>query len=206
MLTKDNSLKTGPNSWAEIDIDGYKSTIRVKEKTLVEFMHFAPVRISLLNGELRSLVEGLDKGTTFEIKTPTAVCGARGTGWDTKTDGKEVMVDTYEEEVYFQSQNKKIKGMIKSGKRGILKDPAQPIDIKDIPLDKIRDWNKWKDALLERKKGQKDKKDTQAKIQKIQKIEKTIDEVTKIEERSADRKDVKALKGKIIKDESGGQY
>ena len=163
-LKQGDSLKTGPRSWAEIEVDiNYENVVRVREKTLVKIVDLRPVRISLLKGEVRSLVEGLSEGSTFQIETPTAVCGARGTGWDTQTDGTKVIVDAYEDRVYFSTMSKISEEIIKEGKRGVLEDPQKAITIRDIPIERIRRWNRWKEDLAKRRSVKKDVVDKRAK-------------------------------------------
>jgi hypothetical protein len=93
-------------------------------------------------------------GSTFEIKTPTAVCGARGTGWDTGTDGSKVTVDTFEREVYFyplSGEGEPVEDpIIGAGKSGLLEGPGAPITIGDLAPGKMDDWNAWKEDVSDR--------------------------------------------------------
>jgi hypothetical protein len=155
MLREGDSLKTGADSWAEIGFGKeVKNVIRVNEETAVEITKCGPVILDLLKGEIRSLIEGLTPGSTFRIKTPVSVAGARGTGWDIYTDGKKAIVDAYEDEVFFNTIDKKgnvlEESIIKAGKRGVLKDIKTPIALEDLPFDKIEEWNKWKELLPEK--------------------------------------------------------
>ncbi len=191
-LSAGDSLKTAADSWAEVGFGkDFKNVVRIKEKTLVEFIALAPVKVGLLKGEVRSLVERLARDSTFEIKTPTAVCGARGTGWDTNTDGRKVVVDAYEDEVYFypltEDEGAVVDPVIKAGKRGILEDPTRPITIKDLPLDRMKDWSRWKEDFKQRsaseKGGIKDKAD------KMENNQKTIEGLMKGKESMMERMD-----------------
>lgn len=154
-LSGGDSLKTEIDSWAEIGFrEDFENVIKVKEKTHVDFIGLYPVKLGLLKGEIRSLVERLEEGSTFEIETPTAICGARGTGWDTRFDGRMVIADTYENEIYFFKLSEK--GIIEefpiieAGQRCILKGPDEPIIMEDVPPDRIEDWNRWKDDFAKK--------------------------------------------------------
>lgn len=205
-------LKTGSQSWAEVGlVTGRQNIIRVREMTEVKLINLKPIRISLLKGEVRSLVEGLDKGSTFEIETPNAVCGARGTGWDTKTDGKNTIVDAHEKNVYFLPLSGKGKKTIKQGRRGILEGPSKRIAIKRIPLEKTRDWNRWKDSLSDRGVMHKDKDGVQKRIgniqqksQRAQDMKKTVRDMNKAKERSIGIKDRVSITERASRD--GGTY
>jgi len=177
VLSRGDKLKTGTNSWAEIGFGkDFVNIVRVKENTLVELIDLGPIKIGLLKGEVRSLVESLSRDTTFEVRTPTAVCGARGTGWDTNTDGKKVIVDAYEDEVYFYSLSKEgADPIIKAGKRGILDDPLKPILIKDLPFERMKDWSKWKDDFSKRMGVE--KRGIKGKVDKIDKTQSKVEDV-----------------------------
>ena len=155
-LSKDDMLKTAADSWAEVGFgEELKNVIKVKEETTVKFTEVGPIVLGLLNGEIRSLVEALTEDSTFQIRTPTAVCGARGTGWDTATDGEKVIIDAYEENVFFQPViDGKVgaESIIEAGKRAVLKDPSIPFTLEDLPADKLEAWNQWKELLPEKLK------------------------------------------------------
>lgn len=183
-LYKGDSLRTGRDSWAEIGIGkNFMNVVRVKEETQIELTELGPITLGLLKGEIRSLVEKLGKETTFEIKTPTAVCGARGTGWDTNTDGRRVIVDAYEDEVYFYAIDRNGEPImddpiIEAGNRGVLTDPLQPITIQDIPPDRIKDWNDWKEDYRDRR-GIDEGADIRTKTEQMESAQDTSDTFTK---------------------------
>ncbi|MDB4349557.1 FecR family protein [Omnitrophica bacterium] len=177
-----DSLKTGTDSWAEVGFGkDFTDVVRVKENTRSELIDLGPVSISLLKGELRALVESLPEGTTFQIRTPTAVCGARGTGWDTNTDGKKVVVDAYEEEVYFYpipaEDEEVVDPIIKAGKRGVLDDPKEAVTIKDVPIAKMKGWTKWKNDYQKRRSNK--DKNIKGKLDKLKKARKISEHLKK---------------------------
>jgi len=157
-LNAGDNLKTGDDSWAEVGFGvDFKNALKIKEKTRLDFIEVGPVSVDLLKGEIRSLVEHLDEESSFEIKTPTAICGARGTGWDTWTDGIQVAVNAYENEVYFHSMTQE--GIItdykvvKAGQSCILKDPDSPAEIEELKEEKCEEWCDWKDDFGERRES-----------------------------------------------------
>lgn len=155
VLVKGDNLKTGKKSWAEIGFGkDFRNSVRVQENTHVIFTDLGATKINLIQGELRSLVERLSKNAVFEIKTPVSVCGVRGTGWDTITNGKTAETDVYENTVYFAGLGAGLSGegvILEGGKMGLLLDPEKPINIEDLPVDKMYDWNKWKQDFIERR-------------------------------------------------------
>lgn len=67
-----------------------------------------PYSIDLLNGEAMALLASLPEDSNFEIKTPTGLSGARGTGWRSVTDGTVSEFGSYENVIY-------VKGIDRSG-------------------------------------------------------------------------------------------
>ncbi|MEE8360459.1 MAG: FecR family protein [Candidatus Omnitrophota bacterium] len=187
-LKEGGSLKTGADSWVEIGVvTDYENVMRVAENTLVELTGLDPVKISLLKGEIRSLVEGIGSGSTFEIDTPLAVCGVRGTGWDTQTNGNQVLVDTYEDNVYFAPKNGPKKEIIRQGKRGIFKSRGRAIKIKNVSRDRIKSWNEWKESLIARGLIHGDKNDIDKKSRKVKDKEKDLEDRMKGKLQKRDR-------------------
>ncbi len=89
-LSGGDTIKTGWRAWVEIVFDeNLKNITRIDDRTEIILSEVSPMRLNLMKGEVLSLVEKLDKGSTFEIRTPTAVCGVRGSGMSAKTDGKK---------------------------------------------------------------------------------------------------------------------
>ena len=51
------------------------------------------------------LLKDLPKGSEFKVRTPCAVCGARGTGWLIKTTDKFTEILVFENKVFLQGFN-----------------------------------------------------------------------------------------------------
>ncbi|MBU4376558.1 MAG: FecR domain-containing protein [Candidatus Omnitrophica bacterium] len=155
ILLKGDSLKTGPDSWAEIGFGkDFANSVRVQENTHVIFTDLGATKINLIQGELRSLVEKLSKNRIFEIKTAVSVCGVRGTGWDMVTNGKTAEAYVYENIVFFSGLGQGLSSesvILDAGKMGILSDPQKAIAIEDLPVEKMYDWQKWKKDFIERR-------------------------------------------------------
>ncbi|MDD5680626.1 MAG: FecR domain-containing protein, partial [Candidatus Omnitrophica bacterium] len=79
VLSNGDNIKTGAQSWAEVGFGkGFKNSVRVQENSHAVFTDLGAIKINLIQGELRSLVEKLGKNAVFEIKTPVSICGVRG--------------------------------------------------------------------------------------------------------------------------------
>ncbi len=195
VLSRGDSLKTGSGSWAEIGLGkDSDNVIRLEENTFCEFTELGPVVLGLLNGRLRTLVEKIDNTSTFTIKTPTAVCGTRGTGWDTVLSGKKTVVDVFEKKIFFYPIDPAGRPLaeettIRSGKRGILDGPAQAVRIEKIPSANISSWKAWKKDF--KKRNNAGKGIIQALMEKIKRF-KSMHEST-VRKPAQVRKDVKRV-------------
>jgi len=77
-------ITTGEASCAEIAFGlALDQIVKVKEKTEVVVKFDGDDRIYLVDGEIFTLLQNVKKGEAFRVRTPCAVCGARGTGWGT---------------------------------------------------------------------------------------------------------------------------
>ena len=79
LVASGDSLETGASSFIDIGFDsGWKNVMRVGENSTVKITDIYPTSLSLVGGEILAKLDALPKDSTFEIKTPTAVIGIRG--------------------------------------------------------------------------------------------------------------------------------
>ena len=105
LLKKGDSLKTGVASYCNIALREH--VFKVKENTTVTLAELTPSKIilELAKGDILSKLEKLSSGEVFEIKSPVAIGGVRGTSFlcsYSDTSGTEV-VSVFEEEVVLSS-------------------------------------------------------------------------------------------------------
>lgn len=75
-----DQMKTEADAFVELVYDDfYLNLARIGSNTLVEFRAIEPTDIFLSNGGVFNDLDGLAKGTTYEVATPTSVAGVRGT-------------------------------------------------------------------------------------------------------------------------------
>ena len=103
VLEKGDIVETAEGSTADIVIgrDSGK-TIKVEEKSRVEFQEVNPASLKLSKGKLLTALKKLDPKSSFVIKTPTAICGARGTGWSEEASEDKTRICVFESSVYTQ--------------------------------------------------------------------------------------------------------
>ncbi|MGE5280036.1 MAG: FecR domain-containing protein [Deltaproteobacteria bacterium] len=84
LLEAGTTIKTGKDASVELGFDeADKNIVRVDENTTAVLLLDAREKINLLEGAVFSIINDLPAGASFEIRTPTAVAGARGTEWAT---------------------------------------------------------------------------------------------------------------------------
>ncbi len=83
-LNKDDSIKTDGKAKAYLEFPD-KSSISLKPNTeiIIEDLIWdntaKKVNLKMTSGELKGIINKVDRPSEFKIKTPTAICGARGT-------------------------------------------------------------------------------------------------------------------------------
>lgn len=104
-LNPGDRVQTKGKSYVDISFDAdKKDVVRVGEKTDVIIRIDKKEQLELVDGSLIAVLKG-PKGEAFKIKTPCAVCGARGTGWETKTDSEATEVAVFDDKVFVQGIN-----------------------------------------------------------------------------------------------------
>ena len=94
-LTEGSEIVTGSGSSCRVGIgEDQKSAIKLYDNSRAILTSLDPVRIDLQSGRIFSLVRGLRKDSTFEVKTPTAIAAARGTGWEQTSKEISVLENT----------------------------------------------------------------------------------------------------------------
>lgn len=102
VINEGDKVKTESGASAIISFDEErKNVIKVEPKTEMELQDTAPTVIELPKGTIMSKIGELEKGSSFQIRTPTAVAGVAGTGFMTLFDPKKQKfeVHVYENEV-----------------------------------------------------------------------------------------------------------
>ena len=85
-----SKIITGKDSYVELVFDNEQGNIvKILEKTEVIILLENDEKIQLIDGELYAMLQNLKNDEKFVVRTPSATCGARGTGWTTKY-GKDV--------------------------------------------------------------------------------------------------------------------
>lgn len=98
-------IKTGAGSSANLAFDtAMLNVLNIEENTTlsVDILSEALSRVGLSNGNILAKLEGLKKGSTFQVKTPTAICGARGTVWAMQVSPRGTTVQALAASIFLQ--------------------------------------------------------------------------------------------------------
>ncbi len=83
-LGEGDTIRTKKDSSVVLALDETgRNAVKVKQLSEVVIKLNSEGQIELIDGEIFAVLNAMKDGTKFAIKTPGAVCGARGTGWVT---------------------------------------------------------------------------------------------------------------------------
>lgn len=189
-LFKDDRIKTGGwGSYAELSFSREtEQIIKVCGDTDILLKDLRPtVNVNLDKGRVYSLIESLGEKSSFEIRTPTAICGARGTGWAVNFNSHMTAV-CHQNFIFVKGIDKNGQAMsgeliINQGFKTIVKKFQKPQEILEVTNKERREWDSWiKDLrkfLIE----------TQKKQPLIQQIDKAAQQQARIESKIGDREE-----------------
>lgn len=85
LLDKESELKTEAKSKCALAFDkDSRNILTIDENSQIKLEEIKPGDIFLRGGRVFALIENLEKAEEFKVRTPTAIAGARGTGWTTQ--------------------------------------------------------------------------------------------------------------------------
>ena len=104
-----DGIQTARGSMADVDLDSTgKNKIRIEESTLIVINSTNAADINKLNlshGKIFANVEEVKAGLGFEVTTPSAVAGVRGTGWSVESSDRRDEVATFKDSVFVRSMD-----------------------------------------------------------------------------------------------------
>ena len=108
LLKKAAEIKTDKDSECTLAFDNQlNNAITVKENSHLKIKDIIPAKIDLPEGRIFALIEDIGAVKNFEIVTPSAVTGVRGTGWSTEYRKGRTLLSCFENYIYAQGRDKK---------------------------------------------------------------------------------------------------
>ncbi|MCM8781263.1 MAG: FecR family protein [Candidatus Omnitrophica bacterium] len=156
LLVAGDRIKTAWGSAAELAFDEDKgNVVRLNANTVCILLLKEDEKIELLEGEVFTIVGNLSAGSAFEIRTPTAIVGARGTEWLTRVEQDTTLVEAYENNTYvkiLQPDGRPAPELttVIPGHTTSVRRFQRPQPLQRIPEHKIKTWKELRSHIKER--------------------------------------------------------
>ena len=102
-----DKIRTARHSRADVSLDEEKkNTIRIDPKTMVVLSSANPGlidRLDLSRGKVYAKVENIKSGLSFEVKTPSAVAGVRGSAFSVYAERDADEIKAYKDSAFVQA-------------------------------------------------------------------------------------------------------
>ena len=109
ILNTSDKITTSKGSSLEVTFDdGLKDIVKIGSNSHVVLESDAiqkQTSIFMDKGEILLKLEKLEKGSNFQVRTPTAVAGVRGTSFGVQLKGKEAIISDFESKIYVKGLN-----------------------------------------------------------------------------------------------------
>lgn len=201
-----DTIKTGRASSIELSFDKEnKNIVRLEENSTAILRGKMLNRIELPQGRIRSLVKNLKRGSSFEIKTPTVVAGARGSGWDVDSTEKRDGVKALEDEIFVQSYDQNgnlIKEiLVREGWEVIIDRFQAPGELIELTDRDKGDWNSWREDLKDRVEPPKEEtQEGPAEFGNVQSIEQAVEKQDDYKQDIVETQDINKIEDRITEE------
>ncbi len=156
-ITNGDRIMTLKGEAVEISFsDDNSKIIKIGENSDVYIRKIeSPYSIELINGEAMALLEKLPEGSTFEIRTPTGISGARGTGWGVTASELKAIFKSFENTIYVKgidAAGNEIPGEleVREGWQSIVDKFEKPGALERLESGDLDRWNEWKSDVMDR--------------------------------------------------------
>lgn len=182
-------IKTEADSSAELAFgERLANVLNIFPGSQVVISKFEPGLVKLEQGRVFTLLKKLNKGSTFEVRTPTAVAGARGTGWGTSLKDGQTEIQDFENIVYIAGLDPSgglsgLKDLIEGWKAYIAQD-GRPGEFLPLTDDEKKAWEKWKEEALKRLRDYLDRQENAGGEEDMDKLEHRAEMLDRVESES----------------------
>ena len=188
VINEGDRIKTFKFSAAEVVLDkDAKNVIKIEQKSEFLLEETAANKHKLFKGKVFALLESLEPGSDFVIRTPTAVCGVTGSGISVDTDGNKTTTGCHEDQAYakgIKEDGSLTPGkVIKEGHKCIIKKFKDPGRLIALTRREQREWSGFREDIREHLKLQKREKPSHPRkiIDRIEKLQDRTDKRTEIQ-------------------------
>ncbi|GEM_PF-5927850 len=104
ILRSGDTVMTGLAGAMEMSFDsGNNKIVRMQADTKAAITLQGNEKMMLYDGEVFATIHNLPAHSSFEIRTPTAITGARGTAWATRVSAGSTTIESFERTPYIKS-------------------------------------------------------------------------------------------------------
>lgn len=145
-LESGDAVSTGEDGAVELSFNADNSNVvRLSGSTKVEVILDPEEKLALTEGEVFAAISGLSPESSFEIRTPTAVSGARGTEWVTSVSEEGTEIEAIQDIPYvkhFEPGNyvSKEETLIPPGQMTTVRRFQKPIPPRQISESRRQKW------------------------------------------------------------------
>lgn len=154
VLSPKDKIITGAGSFIELAYDDtHKDVLRIGSDTSVVMESVVIEKqtdIFMYQGEIMLKLEKLEKGSTFKIRTPTAVAGVRGTSFAVQLRGKEkeALITDFESRIFVKGLTEDFLEMkdelfLSEGWKVRVKQFEKPSRVERITPEEYAAWQGW---------------------------------------------------------------
>ncbi len=163
VIKKGDRIKTFKFSSVEIAIDKEaKNVIRIEEESELLLDKIIDKRAQLFKGKVFALLGALEPGSSFEVRTPTAVCGVAGSGIFVDTNENKTTAGCHEDKAYAKGIRKDgsltPERVIKHGYKCVIEKFKAPGPLAALTRHEQREWSGFRESLREHRELLKGKK------------------------------------------------
>lgn len=151
-----DEIKVNEGASAELSFnEANTNLVRLSENSDVKVSFTEDEKLELLEGEALATISELPSGSAFEIRTPTAVSGARGTDWVTKVTEEGTDIEAMEDIPYvkhFENDGTLSRQLtrISPGQMTTVKKFARPMNFRPVSEARQQQWKELKPQVHKR--------------------------------------------------------
>lgn len=198
-LSENSHILTSKNSRCEIQFGTKQSAAKLAEDSYVVLESLDPISLKIQSGKIYALARNLKKGSSFQVKTPTVIAAARGTGWIQTEKSIEVVEDVVN--VQDQSGNEVD---VPAGKGLDILEDGKLGDIREIKNEVKEDWKDFESGNESGGGASDDSKDRV--LRDLNNLDRTDDKQSDLKDATELGKDDKTLDELKAEKETGGSY
>lgn len=143
VLGKGDRVRTGRNSQCDAAFGGRLNTVGILENSDVIILLKGSEKIEIVDANIYAELKAIPMGSAFEIRTPTAVCGARGTSLGLKGNRENTEATAYKKNIYVKNASGEKKTIKEGYARNIDKEGRISDEI-TARAENIERFNSWR--------------------------------------------------------------